>query len=68
MFPAFVISGLLQALVVLIVPLEAFFGVTRLNTEQWIYVLAASFAIIPVSELVKLIKRIKISGGKRERS
>ncbi len=56
MFPAFLVSALLQVLVVLIVPLEAFFDVTRLSSAQWLYVLAASFAIIPFSELVKLVK------------
>ncbi len=56
MFPAFLISGLLQAAAVLIVPLEAFFKTARLNADQWMLVLAASFVIIPVSELVKLIK------------
>lgn len=58
MFPAFLVSGLLQAAVVFIVPLESFFSTTRLSADQWLIVLAAAFAIIPVSELIKLIKYI----------
>lgn len=58
MFWAMLASAALQVLVVLIVPLESFFDVTRLNATQWLYVLIASFAIVPVSEIIKLIKRI----------
>jgi Ca2+-transporting ATPase len=66
MFPAFLASGLLQVMAVLIVPLETFFGTAQLNLAQWLYVLAASFAIIPVSELIKLIKyTIKRIRGKK---
>jgi Ca2+-transporting ATPase len=58
LFWAFLISGLLQVITVLILPFEAFFRTVRLDAVQWLLVLAASFAVIPVSEMVKLIKSI----------
>jgi Ca2+-transporting ATPase len=58
MFRAFFLSALLQIIVVAVVPLERFFGVTQLSGEQWIYVIIAAFAIVPVSELMKSIRRI----------
>lgn len=63
---AFLVSGLLQAVAVFIVPLEAFFDTARLSAVQWLFVLIASFAVIPVSELIKLIKSMikRIRGGK----
>jgi hypothetical protein len=61
-----IVSALLQVVVVLIVPLEAFFGVARLSGEQWLYVVIAAFAIVPVSELVKLTKSIiRHQGGNK---
>ena len=39
-------------------PLNAFFNVVPLTGMQWLYVGAASFAIIPISEAIKLIKRL----------
>jgi len=44
-------------IVVAVVPLEAFFSVAQLNSEQWLFSVIAAFAIIPISEIIKLIKR-----------
>jgi Ca2+-transporting ATPase len=66
MFWSLIVSALLQVVVVLIVPLEAFFSVARLSGEQWLYVVIAAFAIVPVSELVKLTKSIiRHQGGRK---
>lgn len=66
MFRAFLLSALLQIIVVAAAPLQRFFSVTQLSGEQWIYVIIAAFVIVPVSELTKLIKRItKHSRGKK---
>lgn len=54
---SFVLSAFLQVIVVLAVPLNAFFKVAQLTGTQWLYVCAASFAIIPLCELVKLVKK-----------
>lgn len=61
---AFFVSAILQVGVVLIQPLNSFFKVAPLSGTQWLYVLIASFAIVPVCEIVKLIKRA-ISSAKR---
>jgi Ca2+-transporting ATPase len=57
MFGAILVSALLQVIVVAVVPLEAFFSVAQLNSEQWLFSVIAAFAIIPISEIIKLIKR-----------
>ncbi|MGE5496302.1 MAG: calcium-translocating P-type ATPase, PMCA-type [Burkholderiales bacterium] len=57
MFGALLVSALLQVVVVAVVPLEAFFSVTQLSGEQWLFSVIAAFAIIPISEIIKLIKR-----------
>jgi Ca2+-transporting ATPase len=57
MFGAILVSALLQVIVVAVVPLEAFFSVAQLNGEQWLFSVIAAFAIIPISEVIKLIKR-----------
>lgn len=57
MFGAILVSALLQVIVVAVVPLEAFFSVTQLSGEQWLFSVIAAFAIVPVSEIIKLIKR-----------
>lgn len=55
---AFIFSALLQVIVVLVPALGSFFKVTQLTTTQWLYVIIASFAIVPISELIKLFKSI----------
>lgn len=55
---AFVFSAALQIFVVLIPGLNGFFKVAQLDGMQWLYVMIASFAIIPICEIVKLIKSI----------
>ena len=63
---SFVAAALLQTIVVLVAPLGAFFDVTPLNAMQWLYVLVISVAIVPISELVKWVKRLAFH--KRSRS
>ena len=58
MFYAFILSAALQVIVVLIRPLNEFFNVVPLTGLQWLYVGMVSFAIIPISEAIKLIKRL----------
>ncbi len=60
---SFIVSALLQTVVVWFTPLDAFFGVAALNGTQWLYVLALSAAIIPVSEFVKWVKRLSFIKG-----
>ena len=55
---AFVFSALLQLIVVVIPTLGEFFKTTMLSAEQWLIVAAASFAIVPVSELIKLARSV----------
>lgn len=55
---AFVLSAALQIVVVLVPGLNGFFKVVQLSGMQWLYVMIASFAIIPICEIVKLIKSI----------
>ena len=54
---SFVFSAFLQVIVVLVQPLGAFFRVSPLSGMQWLVVGVVSFAIIPISEIIKLIKR-----------
>lgn len=54
---AAVISGFLQVVVVLVPQLNPVFRVTPLTPAQWLITLIASFLIIPIVELVKLIQR-----------
>ena len=55
---AFVLSVALQIFVVLIPGLNGFFKVAQLSGMQWLYVMVASFAIVPICEIVKFIKSI----------
>ncbi len=57
---SFVVSALLQIMVVLITPLGAFFDVVPLTGGEWLYVLALSIAVIPISEFVKWMKRLAV--------
>ena len=61
---AFIFSALLQVIVVLIPSLGVFFKTAQLSAVQWLMVIAAAFAIIPVSELIKLIKAVIRKTGK----
>ena len=58
MLLSFALSALLQVVVVLIQPMNAFFKVAPLSLTQWLYVLVMSAAIIPICEIVKLFKRL----------
>ena len=62
---SFVLSVLLQILVVVIEPVAVLFKVKPLMGVQWLYVLAASFVIVPISEATKLIKRLITGRGKK---
>jgi Ca2+-transporting ATPase len=55
---SFIISVLLQTVVVWFTPLDSFFGVTALSGTQWLYVLAISVSVVPISEFVKWMKRL----------
>ncbi len=55
---AFIFSAALAIIVVLVPSVGVFFKTVPLNAEQWLMVAAASFAIIPVSELTKLVKAV----------
>jgi Ca2+-transporting ATPase len=59
---SFIVSALLQTVVVWFTPLDAFFGVAALNGTQWLYVLALSVSVVPISEFVKWIKRLSHRG------
>ncbi|MGI5848618.1 MAG: calcium-translocating P-type ATPase, PMCA-type [Christensenellales bacterium] len=54
---AFILSALLQVIVVLVTPIGVLFKATPLTGEQWIYVCIAAFAIVPVSEIIKLLTK-----------
>jgi len=58
MFVSLLLSAFLQVIVVLAEPINGFFNVTALSGEQWLFSTAAAFAVIPVNEAIKLIKRI----------
>ena len=62
---SFVLSVLLQVLVVVVEPVAVLFKVKPLTGIQWLFVLAASFAVVPISEVTKFIKRI-IAGRERK--
>lgn len=55
---SFLLSALLQTGVVWLTPLNGFFEVVPLTAGQWLYTALLSFAIVPVSELVKAAKKI----------
>lgn len=55
---AIFISATLQVMVVLLPFLNPFFRVVPLTLTQWLIVLAAAFAIIPIVEIIKLIVRV----------
>lgn len=54
---AFLISVVLQLSVIALPFLNPIFDVVQLTFMQWIYVAGLSFSIIPIVEIVKLIKR-----------
>ncbi|NLT98562.1 MAG: calcium-translocating P-type ATPase, PMCA-type [Christensenellaceae bacterium] len=54
---SFIVSALLQTVVVWYAPLAAFFGVTALTGTQWLYTVALGISVVPISEFVKWIKR-----------
>ncbi len=54
---AFLISGALQVLVIVIPALNDLFKVVRLDLGQWALVVTASCSIIPLVELVKTFQR-----------
>jgi len=53
---AIIISALLQVVVVLVPFLNSIFRVTPLSLNQWLIVIAASLAIIPIVEAVKFVQ------------
>lgn len=55
---AFAVSFILQASVVWIAPLGAFFKVVPLSPVQWIIAVFAAALIVPVSELAKAVRRL----------
>ncbi len=63
---SFIFSALLQTAVVWFSPINAFFKVTALSAEQWLYTALFSIAIIPISELVKAVKRLSARKGHPE--
>jgi Ca2+-transporting ATPase len=66
MIGAFLLAGALQIGVVAIGPVASFFRSTPLSGTQWLEVLVAAAAIVPVSELVKGTKRL--AGRRKERA
>jgi len=54
---AFIIAIVLQLSVIVLPFLNPLFNVVGLSFEQWIYVLALSFSIIPIVEVVKFFRR-----------
>jgi Ca2+-transporting ATPase len=66
MIGAFLLAGALQIGVVAVGPVAAFFRSTPLSGTQWLEVLVAAAVIVPVSELVKGIKRL--AGRRKERA
>lgn len=54
---AFVIAGVLQLSAILLPFLNPVFSVIQLSSAQWLSAVGISFAIIPIVELVKLMKR-----------
>ncbi len=61
---AFIIAGLMQVAVVALPFINKLFKVSPLSLEQWLITLGLAFAIIPIVEVVKLVKRIKNAGRK----
>ncbi len=53
---AIAVSALLQLIVIIVPFLNDIFRVTTLNLTQWGIVLAASIAIIPIAEVIKIIQ------------
>ncbi len=54
---AFVIAAVLQLSVILLPFLNPIFNVVQLSLAQWVSAIGISFVMIPVVELIKLIKR-----------
>lgn len=58
MFNYAILLSAVMLLSVMVVPgLTSIFGVAILTAEQWLFVLGASFSIVPIVEIVKLIMR-----------
>ncbi|MCG8482620.1 MAG: cation-translocating P-type ATPase [Clostridia bacterium] len=54
---AIAISAILQVLVIIIPFFNRIFKLVPLNTTQWMIVIGASFVIIPIIEIIKVIDR-----------
>ncbi len=54
---ALLFAGLLQVIVIIVPQLNEIFRVQHLNFEQWFIVIIASFSIIPIVEVIKLVSR-----------
>ncbi|MCX7923737.1 MAG: calcium-translocating P-type ATPase, SERCA-type [Clostridia bacterium] len=59
---AIAVSALLQLMVIIIPFLNDIFRVKQLNMQQWLIVVAAALAIIPIVELGKVIHNIRVRG------
>lgn len=58
MFNYAILLSAVMLLSVMVVPgLTSIFGVAILTAEQWLFVLGASFSIVPIVEIVKVIMR-----------
>jgi len=57
LFIAIILSAFLQVSVVLIRPLNSIFRTVPLSLYQWLIVLASSFLIIPLVELIKVLTK-----------
>ena len=55
---AFILSAALQLIVVLVPSIGVFFKTVPLSAGQWLMVALAAAAVIPISELTKLIKAV----------
>ncbi len=58
MLGAFALSALLQVIVVALPWAASFFRVVPLTAQQWLAVLAASAAIVPMAEIIKAARRL----------
>ena len=54
---AFLVSGFTQAAVMLIPSLSGIFGVTMLDSENWLWVAGLSASILIIEEICKIFKR-----------
>jgi Ca2+-transporting ATPase len=65
LFAAIIISAFMQLFVIIIPCFISIFKVKWLNFEQWIIVLIASIAIIPIVEIGKIITRVMFENEKK---